>query len=206
MPHDQDETEGSDALGAIAEDSIRIFRLNIFVVGVYTSVVALTVQSGQKILKVFNSQYTYIGMLLWFGTTSLSIYTYRSARGHSLKATGHQISLIVDHEPDNILLFGVVSAVGTLLSVYGLLFGYLDGLTQANLPIWVPIVLITGGLFYVLTIFGWLVGGLTIFAFVYRKANQAKDTAEEHVTKAGDRVKEISFDDLREKTSEEDSE
>jgi len=68
-------SEHSGAMSEVADNAISLFRVNIFVIGVYVSLVALLYRAGVDIDGTLYSWYTDIGILFWVGTITACRYT-----------------------------------------------------------------------------------------------------------------------------------
>lgn len=116
-----------DALGAIADDSLKIFRAGLFMIVIYISILSLTLRTGgmDYIENIVNSFYTVNGIVLWAGSITSSVLTHRMARRITLQQNYSQLGRINDKF--DVLNFSTASTVGLLISVFSLIFGLLEG-------------------------------------------------------------------------------
>ena len=116
-----------DALGAIADDSLNVFRAGLFMIVIYISILSLTLRTGgvEYIENIVNSFYTINGIVFWAGSITSSVLTHRMARRVTLQQNYSQISKVDDKL--DILNFSTASTVGLLISVFSLIFGLLEG-------------------------------------------------------------------------------
>lgn len=139
---DSDE-EGVDRrqMDNVAEDAINLFRANLFMIGIYVSVIAILTRTGDgsEFSKIIASRYTQIGLLFWAGSAGIAIIAYRGAR---LLATAH----LRDNPGEITGTYSQISmarnvssaALGSLISVIGLIVGVDDGMSQAAVQPHVP--------------------------------------------------------------------
>lgn len=72
----------------LASESLDLFRLNVLVIAVYSSVIGFVYDKGDLAIKILNSVYTLFGLILWIGTMVLCLNTYRKARRCSVQERG----------------------------------------------------------------------------------------------------------------------
>ncbi|WP_336135280.1 hypothetical protein [Natronomonas amylolytica] len=116
-----------DALGAIADDALGVFRAGLFMMVIYISILSLTLRTGgvDYIENVVDSFYSINGIVFWAGSITSSVLTHRMARRVTLQNNYSQLGRIDDKL--DILNFLTASTVGLLISVFSLLFGLLEG-------------------------------------------------------------------------------
>ncbi len=116
-----------DALGAIADDALKVFRAGLFMMVIYISILSLTLRTGgvDYIENIVNSFYTVNGIVFWAGSITSSVLTHRMARRVTLQQHYPQLGRIDDKF--DVLNFSTASTVGLLISVFSLIFGLLEG-------------------------------------------------------------------------------
>lgn len=116
-----------DAVGAIADDALKVFRAGLFMMVIYISILSLTLRTGgaDYIENIINSIYTVTGLVFWAGSVLGSVLTHRMARRITLQQNYSQLGRIDDKF--DVLNFSTASIVGLLISVFSLIFGLLEG-------------------------------------------------------------------------------
>ena len=121
----------TDALGAIADDSISIFRTSLFLIVVYLTILSLVFREtgSDVILQIIGSRFTIIGITFWLGAMGMSVVSYRTARRTSLLGEYSNLGRI----HDKFLIMNTISAtmIGLFISVTSLIFGLLQGLSAS---------------------------------------------------------------------------
>lgn len=148
-----------DALGAIADDSLKIFRAGLFMIVIYISILSLTLRTGgvDYIENIIGSFYTVNGIIFWAGSITSSVLTHRIARRITLQQNYTQLGKIDDKY--NILNFSTASIVGLLISVFSLIFGLLEGWrntvnsSAGGIGIYQPLIIIGFSFVFVLSIY-----------------------------------------------------
>jgi hypothetical protein len=121
---------GSDereSLSAIADDALTVFRLGLFLIVIYISILSLVLQSGgpEYVSNTVDSTYTIFGVTLWVGSVTSSILTYRVARRVTLQDRYTQLGKVDDKF--DVLNLATASTVGLLITVFSLIMGLLEG-------------------------------------------------------------------------------
>lgn len=116
-----------DALAAIGDDALKVFRAGLFLIVIYISILSLTLRTGGTayIVNIVNSFYTVNGIVFWVGSISVSVLANRMARRTALKNNYSQIGM--GHDKFDILNFSTAATVGLLISIFSLIFGLLEG-------------------------------------------------------------------------------
>jgi hypothetical protein len=116
-----------EELGAIADDSLSIFRIALFFIVIYISIISLAFrrENVDIVVGILNSYYTTIGATFWVGSLTTSLLTYRIARRASLQEEYSQLGQI----PDKFIVMNYVTAsiIALFLSIISLLFGLYEG-------------------------------------------------------------------------------
>jgi hypothetical protein len=138
MPNTGSDTSiETEPIGEVADDALRIFRMNILVIAVYSSIVGLMYQNNPEAAKdILQSNYTIFGMLFWLGTSIGTITTYRGARKFSTAPAHTDPDAILDSiDPDIVVNNMIVDALALLVSIFAFFFGFADGVSQEGIPI-----------------------------------------------------------------------
>ncbi|WP_092634231.1 hypothetical protein [Haloplanus vescus] len=116
-----------DALGAIADDALKVFRAGLFMIVIYISILSLTLRTGgvDYIENIVNSFYTLNGIMFWAGSITSSVLAHRMARRVTLQQNYSQLGHVNDKF--DVLNFSTASTIGLLISVFSLIFGLLEG-------------------------------------------------------------------------------
>jgi hypothetical protein len=149
-----------EPMGEVAKDALRLFRMNILVIAVYSSIVGLMYQNDpDTVREIFNSYYTIIGLFFWVGTSTTAIFSYRASRKLSTaKVRSNTDEILEKLNPGHILNLVIFVSIWLLITVFGFLFGFLDGLSSDNIPLWFTGIVVGIGLtmiaFIVITVEG----------------------------------------------------
>lgn len=104
----------------LADDALRIFRVDLFLIAVYVSFISISSRGATDISPVFNSPYTIFGLLFWFGSISVAILQYRLNRNASLTLVKDEsIDIVEEHNPEILVQNIVMASIAALISVYG---------------------------------------------------------------------------------------
>lgn len=116
-----------EALSAIANDALTIFRAGLFLIVIYITILSLTLRTGgvDYVENIINSFYTINGIVFWMGSVTLSVVTHRIARRVTLQENYTNIGLIDDKY--DTLNIASACTFGLLISVFSLIFGLLEG-------------------------------------------------------------------------------
>ena len=116
-----------EALGAIADDALKMFRAGLFMIVIYISILSLTLRTGgaEYIKNIINSGYTIIGVTFWVGSVTVSVLTPRAARRITLQDHYSQLGRVDDKF--DVLNLSTAGTVGLLISIFSLIFGLLEG-------------------------------------------------------------------------------
>ena len=153
------ETSERDALGAIAEDALEVFRAGLYIIIIYVSILSLTLRTGgvEYVKNIINSFYTINGIVFWVGSITSSVMTHRMARRITLQEHYSQLGRIDDKF--DVLNFSTAGVIGLLISVFSLIFGLLEGWastineSSSGIGIEQPIGVIGFSLIFVLSIY-----------------------------------------------------
>lgn len=134
----------TEQMHSVAEDALSIFRINIFIIGVYLSVIALFYRADINIAGISESVYTIAGILIWLGSITSSIISYRAARLVSAIDADESTHGLIP--PDRQIVDNVSgAALGSLIVVVALSAGVFEGVASIEslpLEIWVLIVIL----------------------------------------------------------------
>lgn len=123
-------------MSEVAEDALSIFRINIFLIGVYVSLAAFLSRTNGDVTQLVDSYYTILGLFFWFGTISSSILSYRSSRLRSINDSNR-----IGPSQKQLVRNVASSGLGTLIVVVLLSMGLWEGTSGSSVPIQVPIML-----------------------------------------------------------------
>ncbi|MFC5277989.1 hypothetical protein ACFPM1_04305 [Halorubrum rubrum] len=117
----------TEPLGAIADDSLSLFRTSLFLIVVYLTILSLVFrQSGANIIVyILSSPYTVTGVLFWLGSMMTTVIAYRIARRTTLLDNYSELGRVSDKY--QIMNTVTAAMVGLLIAVTSLIFGLLDG-------------------------------------------------------------------------------
>jgi uncharacterized protein YacL len=147
MSESETNQKGNDSqIGDVADDALSIFRVNIFIISVYLSAMALSSQYVKEIGKVFESPFTQFGLILWFGTIGSSILSYRSARLTSTSDIDTSGDVLIQSQRKTIRDIAG-AGLGTLGIVIALVIGVFDGVYVENVPAYIGFNIVGVGLF-----------------------------------------------------------
>ncbi|WP_436924949.1 hypothetical protein [Halosimplex amylolyticum] len=132
------ETEFDQEMASdVADDSLRLFRINLILAGLYSSVLAFFYQAeGQEIVRnILSSGYTAFGFAAWFGAMIWAIFHYRYARRLSFSKHRDQELSPPENAADVAVNFVSAIAIGTLLSTTSFVIGFFDGFSEIGIPL-----------------------------------------------------------------------
>jgi len=192
-----------DLLGDIADDSLTILRLNIFIVAVYASVIALSLRAGQDMVSILESNYTFWGMFCWSGTFAVTFYLYFAARTSTFVQIGDEDLTRLNHSVKTIRTLLTSSVMGTFLTVICFSFGYYDGLSEAPVTLQSLVSILGGGVTVV-----FLAGVYTLLGFIgiftiLQKWGEFTDWLQDSAKEDIQQVALSQIDELRERRDDE---
>lgn len=168
---EEDIKEFAEYADKLADDALKIFRLNIFVITVYATLVGVLLNYRQvipnvtKLTDITQSRYTVFAMLFWFGSTVVVLLIYGRARQASSLHLNQKDSEFVQRATDVWYWESIFSAAAaSLIAVYLFAVGVYDSTTDTVVP-----------LFEVLNVL--LISGLPVVMILtlvraYRRLNQ----------------------------------
>lgn len=145
----EDGTGNGKHMGDIANDALTIFRINIFIIAVYLSAIALSSRHIDGVETVIDSPFTQFGFILWFGTIGSSILSYRSARLISMPDIDVSSDILVLSQGQTVRDIAG-AGLGTLGVVISLAIGVYDGVYETSLPATIGLNIVAIGLILLL--------------------------------------------------------
>lgn len=123
-----------ELMNALATDTLSVFRIDLFIVTLYASILALVFREGSEtfILRIAGSFYTNIGFQFLLGSMLATVLLYIRIRLITTRDTYRNRGIVND---ERLLTYEIgATALGSLLSVFLLLVGVLDGFNSGNIP------------------------------------------------------------------------
>lgn len=135
----EDASTDRETLNAIANDSLALFRVNLFIIVIYASVISFVYQAGDEALlrSIGNSFFTVNGFVFWIGSMTFALYSYRVSRRTAMTGEYGNHGRLEDRFV--ILTYVTTAAIGSFIAVLSLVFGVLDGAGPGPADIWDPI-------------------------------------------------------------------
>ncbi len=162
-------------LSDVSDDALTILRLNIFIIGVYVSVIAISIRQGQDMGSILDSSYTFFGFFTWVGGVIVTVYLYFATRTMGLVRSRDDIETHPNHNLFTIRTLLFSSIVGVLSTIISFSFGYYDGLTESPLPLTQVAEILGGGTLLLFLISTYtLIGILGLFT-LYSKWSQLRN-------------------------------
>lgn len=139
MEDETDTAEGKqsvvrDLMNALATDALSVFRIDLFVVTLYASILALVFREGSEtfVLRIVGSLYTNIGFQFLLGSMLAAVLLYLQIRLVATRDTYRNRGLVND---ERMLTYEIgATALGSVVSVFLLLAGVLEGLGGGGIP------------------------------------------------------------------------
>lgn len=121
-------------MNSLASDSLSVFRIDLFVVTLYASILALIFREGSQafIKRVASSVYTNIGLQFLLGSMLAAVLLYVRIRLVATRDTYRNRGVVNDEKLATYSLGA--AALGSVLAVFLLLAGVLDGLGKGGVP------------------------------------------------------------------------
>ncbi|NUB91650.1 hypothetical protein HT576_11560 [Haloterrigena sp. SYSU A121-1] len=159
-----------DLMNALATDALSVFRIDLFVVTLYASILALVFREGSEtfILRIAGSLYTNFGFQFLLGSMLAAVLLYVQIRLVATRDTYRNRGIVND---EKMMTYSLgATALGSVLAVFLLLAGVLDGLSGGG----VPAIQVTA-LFFQLWLIVVLFDSLALPVLVRRWGRQARE-------------------------------
>ncbi|MFC7047309.1 hypothetical protein ACFQH6_19540 [Halobacteriaceae archaeon GCM10025711] len=119
--------------GIVAEDSFRLLRLNIVLIGIYVSGIAILLRTAEPTVqsRLLESPYTIFGLFSWLLSTFSAYFTYEPSRKASLAHLYDDPTTILERFNSGVQSFKLRLSVGLTL-ISGALLGI--GVWDAYIP------------------------------------------------------------------------
>lgn len=121
----------------IADDALKLFRINLIIIGLYASVLALLYRGNGSgfVIDIIESYYTIFGFLTWFGAMIGGVIHYRYGRRMAFSRHRHSRLSPPSNATDVAVNFISAVALGTLIALLSLVVGILDGASNTSIPL-----------------------------------------------------------------------
>lgn len=123
-----------ELMNSLALDALSVFRIDLFVVTLYASILALVFREGSQtfIMRIAGSLYTNIGFQFLLGSMLAAVLLYVRIRLVATRETYRNRGIVND---EKIMTYSLgATALGSVFSVFFLLVGVLDGLRVGGIP------------------------------------------------------------------------
>ena len=132
---EEDDSVDCDLMNSMASDALSIPRMDLFALGLYASILALIFREGSHefVGNIGNSLYTNLGIQFLIGSMVATVWFYIHIRKIAARSSYKNKGVINDEELVTYSLASV--ALGSVIAVFLLLVGIIDGFSQDSLLI-----------------------------------------------------------------------